>query len=112
MKTSNGKGDPMTFRAEGRRRYSSKLFATYELEGMGGQHQAPAIYTRGKPRNQRTERWVGLGASLAGHGKSGPSSGLDLRDRRFGDRVITVSRYNDYAIPGVYGNQHRVINSY
>jgi hypothetical protein len=54
----------------GRRRYSSNPFPISALEGVGGQHHAPAALPPEKrPGTYCTGGWVGIGTGLDGHGK-------------------------------------------
>jgi hypothetical protein len=57
----------------GEKSYSSTLFLTSALEGMRGQHHAPAAnYPWERPGTHCTGGWVGLRAGLDRRGKSRP----------------------------------------
>jgi hypothetical protein len=57
---------------EGEQMYSSTLPSTSALDGVGGQHHAPAALPTGKPSNLCTEGWVGPRAGLEGCGITRP----------------------------------------
>jgi hypothetical protein len=76
-------------------RYSSTLYLTSALYGVGGQRHALAALHPGKrPSTHCTGGWVGPKAGLDGCGKSRRPLGSDPRTVQ-----AVASRYTDYAIP-------------
>jgi hypothetical protein len=68
-----------------------KVFETSALEGVRGQHHAPATLTPGK---SQTEDYLDLGVDLNRHGKLSPP-GFHPRNVQ-----SVASRYTDYGIQG------------
>ena len=87
-----GKGHPRTGREgpEGEQRYSSTLSLTLALDGVGGQHHAPAALPPIKTRYPMYRRLGGLQGRSGRMRKISPSLGFDPRTVQ-----SVVSRYTD-----------------
>jgi len=72
------------------RRYSSTLSLTSALNGVGGQHHAPAALPPGKTRHPLHRRLGGPQGRSGQVRKCSPPPGLDLRTPQ-----PVVSRYTD-----------------
>jgi len=68
-----------TIAQRGKKIYSSTLSLTSALDGVGGQHHAPAAVLQERPGSHYVGSWVDLRSGLDRCGKSRPPPGFSSR---------------------------------
>ena len=91
----------MPMQAQGRRRYSSNPLTATALEGVGGQHHAPAALSPGKPRYPLYRRlggprgWSGRARKISAPPGFDPRTVQPVASRY----TTTLSRPSGKAVP-------------